>query len=395
MEYIGEKEVYCCTIVKGCEALAEHKEDIMSLSEAPAVKITYNTAQDISDEILGSAIQFCRNTAYKQNLLMLTYFWTAFLFSVQEEIVENGLLESVKNCYISSLSSILPKLLEDDGMRKNVEETRESFWEEFLADFSNLSTESEVAAFLQKANELNNEGGEASAYPLKADAQKVFSGIAYLVSSNVSCIMRQSDNSYLVQYRGILDDFRGARRIPSRGEKPSSQSTQGQHSADLSALSRKKLSPLAKRTIVVLAIVAGILLLSHFLNTPNTELEPVAEPKSGMILAGAEVFNESTITVSASSGEACVVKLKTPSGTTRLSFYVRAGDVVTIGVPHEYLYVYFASGDIWYGQHYLFGEDTSYSMDDEICNFIYPWEYILYPVNGGNFSQTPIEADEF
>ena len=52
-----------------------------------------------------------------------------------------------------------------------------------------------------------------------------------------------------------------------------------------------------------------------------------------------------------------------------MSFYVRAGDVVTIGVPAEYLYVYFASGDTWYGSTHLFGEQTSYSMDDEICDF--------------------------
>ena len=79
-----------------------------------------------------------------------------------------------------------------------------------------------------------------------------------------------------------------------------------------------------------------------------------------------------------------------------MSFYVRAGDTVTVGVPCEYLYVYFASGDTWYGTSHLFGEDTSYSMDDTICDFTeYTWEYTLYPVSSGNFSQTPIDEDEF
>ena len=88
--------------------------------------------------------------------------------------------------------------------------------------------------------------------------------------------------------------------------------------------------------------------------------------------------------------------MKTRSGVTRLSFYVRAGDTVTVGVPSEYLYVYFATGDTWYGETNLFGKNTSYSMDDNICNFTqYTWKYTLYPVSSGNFEQTPIDEDEF
>ena len=90
------------------------------------------------------------------------------------------------------------------------------------------------------------------------------------------------------------------------------------------------------------------------------------------------------------------MKLKNSSGTERISFYVRAGETVTVGVPAEYLYVYFASGDIWYGKSNLFGSETHYSKDSKICNFTrYTCEYTLYPVNNGNFSETPIDEDEF
>ena len=137
--------------------------------------------------------------------------------------------------------------------------------------------------------------------------------------------------------------------------------------------------------------------------TPNNkpsnskpQLTPATEPRSGAILTGKEYYDGSEITIRASGGDSYVVKLKTASGITRLSFYVRAGDTVTVGVPSEYLYVYFASGDTWYGEEHLFGEDTSYSMDDDIQNFIdYTWEYTLYPVYNGNFSETPISADQF
>ena len=130
--------------------------------------------------------------------------------------------------------------------------------------------------------------------------------------------------------------------------------------------------------------------------TVNSNLTPVSEPRSGTILSGVECFTGSEITVSASNSESCVVKLKTSSEVEVMSFYVRAGETVTVGVPDEYLYVLFASGEVWYGNDHLFGENTSYSKDDEICNFVdYTWEYTLYPVNSGNFSQTPIDEDEF
>lgn len=120
------------------------------------------------------------------------------------------------------------------------------------------------------------------------------------------------------------------------------------------------------------------------------------EPRSGEILLGQEDFYGSELTITASGGSSCVVKLKTSAGTTRLSFYVRAGDTVTVGVPDEYLYVYFASGDTWYGDKHLFGSNTSYSMDDEIKDFTqYTWKYTLYPVAYGNFSETPIDPEDF
>ena len=119
-------------------------------------------------------------------------------------------------------------------------------------------------------------------------------------------------------------------------------------------------------------------------------------PRSGDILSGSECLDGSELTITADSNNSYVVKLKTASGIERLSFYVRAGDTVTVGVPAEYLYVYFASGENWQGKKLLFGEDTYYSMDDEIMDFTqYSWEYILYPVHDGNFSETPIDPEDF
>lgn len=131
-------------------------------------------------------------------------------------------------------------------------------------------------------------------------------------------------------------------------------------------------------------------------NPVKPTLTPVSEPFTGTILEGFERYNASEITVTASKSESCVVKLKNSYGTTVLSFYVRAGQTTTVGVPAQSLYVYFASGKTWYGKEDLFGAGTSYSKDDDLLDFkSYTWSYTLYPVTDGNFSETPIDADEF
>ncbi len=125
-------------------------------------------------------------------------------------------------------------------------------------------------------------------------------------------------------------------------------------------------------------------------------LTPVAEPESGTILSGTEIIAGSKITINAASNNACVVKLKDLFDETCMSFYVRAGDTVTVNVPSKHLYVYFASGTTWYGENDLFGSGTSYQKVDEMKDFtMYTWEFELHPVAHGNLSLATIDEDEF
>ena len=129
-----------------------------------------------------------------------------------------------------------------------------------------------------------------------------------------------------------------------------------------------------------------------------TALKPISMPASGTILSGREYDDGSEITVTADGSSSYVVSLRDTYGTNLLSFFVRAGETVTVGVPNAYLYVYFASGTSWYGygEGLMFGENTAYSKDDEALDFTeYAWEYKLYPVTDGNFTETPSDADEF
>lgn len=130
---------------------------------------------------------------------------------------------------------------------------------------------------------------------------------------------------------------------------------------------------------------------------PAKELMPQARPVSGTISIGQPYHNEgdSKITVHASYRD-CVVKLKTTDGKAVLSFFVRAGDTATVGVPPKVLYVYFAEGSQWYGWSNYFGEETSYYKDLTLADFSnYTFEYTLYKEEDGNLSLTEINKDDF
>lgn len=136
---------------------------------------------------------------------------------------------------------------------------------------------------------------------------------------------------------------------------------------------------------------------------PKTETQPILNPEprplSGKVLSGKETIDGSHITVTASSGDNYVVSLRNIKGQECVTFFVRSGETATVGVPAEHLYVYFASGDTWYGlgEGKMFGKNTVYSKDDELLDFTggYYWEYTLYPVSNGNFSETPSNENEF
>ena len=133
-------------------------------------------------------------------------------------------------------------------------------------------------------------------------------------------------------------------------------------------------------------------------NEGYNELKPVTMPKSGEVLSGSETKWQSELTVKASYGTSCVVSVKNSYGKECVTFFVRSGDTVTMGVPNEKLRVYFASGSKWYGygRGKMFGKETSYTKDDDLLDFSkYTWSYTLYPVTNGNFSETPSSASEF
>lgn len=146
--------------------------------------------------------------------------------------------------------------------------------------------------------------------------------------------------------------------------------------------------------IIVTTLVA--LLLSALMGgCAQEEAQPqsVSEPVSGTVLSGYAPDDGSQITVSLAPTASCVVMLKDDSDRILLSFYVRAGDTVTVDVPAEEMYVHFACGDTWYGEDLLFGEDTIYRQDSELTDFReYNWEYSFDPLTAEDFTYIEPEA---
>ena len=372
----------------------------MSPSDPLTAKITYLTAQTISDEILGGTIKFCRETGYKQTAKMLAFLWSGFLLSAKEELDEHALIDSILDCCTHSICQAIPQFAGNSNIQNQIDELCKHYWSNLTNDFTFLQNESEVAEYLQIANKLNSPDDPAAAYLLKTNPVHPFLQIASHIRSNIFRIIFQVDNGFTIQYRGILNEFHTpAQKTVSAATHKSGYSNVPTHN------SKKPAFTDWKRILVGLLIVIGLIVtLPSIIELVTTErqsnssptLVPVQEPQSGTILSGVESYDGSKLTVTASSNSSHVVKVKTASGLTRLTFYVRAGDTVTVKVPSENLYVYFASGDVWYGEKYLFGNDTQYAMDDEIVDFTqYTMEYTLRPVTDGNFSETPIDPDEF
>ena len=135
--------------------------------------------------------------------------------------------------------------------------------------------------------------------------------------------------------------------------------------------------------------------------TPKTcsvcgKMLPMSLPANGQVFTDIFSYKESELTIHSSSHTSCFIKLKDASNTTVLSFFVQPNRSLTISVPDGYYRVFFAYGDDWYGPDYCFGDDTYYGKDDNLLDFYnYTYEYTLYPVENGNFKETPISADEF
>ena len=129
------------------------------------------------------------------------------------------------------------------------------------------------------------------------------------------------------------------------------------------------------------------------------ENNEIIHPSRGTPIAPIRIDN--------TEGDDVFLKLVLPS--TRepvISIFVRAGMIAETKVPLGTYNIYYASGEIWYGEKYLFGPDTRYSKGDEATEFyieetpdrgkaVIGATFKLAKVRDGNFPTSDIDASEF
>lgn len=380
----------------------------MSLSEAPKVKITHTTSEEICDEIWAGAFEYAKAAGYSLNPLVLMMLWSALLLTAKNELDKHDIFNDVQQKFARSFSKIYDVGIDQVELLADIKGRMQQFYAIISEEIGQLDSELDIYIFLELVENTNEAYFENCKGSLR-ERVHLFSTVKSLLSSHIYDILRDIDNPVMLQFEKTTHVNTHTNAPSAQPISPASTSHSQQKPTVQHSKSEKSGLPLAVWFLIVFALVVCLLVAiiycaggyDDILQEPKptvSAMQQLDRPRSGTILYGFEAWDSSEITVTADGSNDYVVLLKDEQLEDRLVFYVRAGDTVTVGVPTDCFFVYFASGDKWYGfgKGRMFGEDTSYSKDDDLRDFIhYTWEYTLYPVSNGNFSETPINESEF
>ena len=339
----------------------------------------------ICECIVDNALKYATSTNDGVSLGFFAFVWNALYYLVADTVEKRGLKQDVVNRFTADAFRIFTTVDNQEDVRKFLVAVHEVVLEDMSK--ANIST--------------NNKDGILRAHQMAlilANEAKFYDGNVIPSSSQ--------ENAFLLAATRLKRGVESILNPPPPAPAPRPQASAGRP-----ASSGKDDHGNISCFVWMLAVLAVVILVAAIVAgfsseqdsgspghaTEGAQLPQEPRPRSGELLLGS-FSDESEITVTTTNYEDCVVMLKSNKGVTKLAFYVRAGDTVTVGVPAGYFYVYFASGEDWYGygEGLMFGKHTSYSMDDELLDFFnYTWEYTLRPVTDGNFSETPIDEDEF
>ncbi len=145
----------------------------------------------------------------------------------------------------------------------------------------------------------------------------------------------------------------------------------------------------------------------------NIYVETFNEPELALPYNGkinyysSPIISDAKLTIKTPSGKnSNLVKLKSSLHKTDvLSVFIRPGQTVTIKVPLGSFKLYYASGEKWYGNNFLFGPSTIYSAADDIFTFertvdqyyeyFTEWNVELILQQSGNLETSKVSASEF
>lgn len=131
------------------------------------------------------------------------------------------------------------------------------------------------------------------------------------------------------------------------------------------------------------------------------ELTPELPPPNGTILYENGAERVAPLSIETTGTSRYLVKLKDASGSDIFSFFVWGGHSVEVDVPLGTYTLVYASGETWYGESGLFGEETYCARVKDLFDFYREGDYVngwtveLYPQTGGNLRTEEIAISEF
>ena len=135
---------------------------------------------------------------------------------------------------------------------------------------------------------------------------------------------------------------------------------------------------------------------------PTPRVPEQSMPANGTVLYCSSKDTPSTFTVRNGGKVNYYMKfVKAGTNTKVITFFVRPNCTATIDMPAgnlELRYAYAPYGSHWYGERYLFGDDTLYAKDEDYYDFTnYTWEISLDSslYSGTNMDVEYIDEDEF
>lgn len=155
---------------------------------------------------------------------------------------------------------------------------------------------------------------------------------------------------------------------------------------------------------LILYIPNGISCVSSLLSTEVTEPlpSPQVPPENGKPMNSVFYRHDAPLTVKTRGDGYYFVKLKDAySHRDVCSFFIYGGRSAYIDVDYGCYNLYYAHGDTWYGEEFLFGPDTQYyKADGELLfesdsNYVYGWTVELYLQEGGNLGISAIDESAF
>lgn len=366
----------------------------MSLSYTPS-SVRPDASSRVSRKLWAATVHFARTAGSSTSAFYVSVIWAGYLYAIHGDLLSHNLVEPVCNQFVRSISDLYRLTLDDVEILSQLKHLSLGILDSLLDSHLDLKDDNDIRRFLMIAESVLPKSDDNFPEPTIDQVSEFRLALRILSNQIPSAIFDYPSGDLLLQHP---DPF--APTVPPA--PPVRQTSVPKASAP--PKQEGGFGTFVKRLLMVLLFVGSCIgLISGALssNEPNAAEQPsmtqVTKPRTGEILFGEE-YDGSEITITADKEHDYVVTLQDKDGIHYIVFYVRAGTTVTKGVPDAKLYVHFASGTKWYGygKGRMFGPDTYYSKDDEALDFSQSaWEYTLYPVTDGNFTESPSSEDEF